>query len=223
MTAAAVMAAVPGEASTSLYLFACAEHAMSAPPDPERDATAATRALLLLIGTMQQREERLRDIINAQLQLLQAGVQRAGGDVGRVVESALPRLTQLSQQALASTLDPASKQFEHALQRANKTLQAATDDYAQAQKGLALKASRGMTLATAALGLAALIAAASAVYLLHNARQEVVRLQPQRTYYEAIGQADWVACGDGRLCARVETKGARYGQGGQYRRIELRR
>ena len=196
---------------------------MTTPSGPEREPTAATREVLLLIGTMQQREERLRDIINAQLQLLHASVQRAGGDVGRVVDSALPRLTQLSQQALASTLDPASKQFEQALQRASKTLQAATVEYAQAQKGLALKASRGMTLATAALGIAALIAAASAVYLLHNTRQEMARLQPQREYYEAMRQADWVPCGDARLCARVEPKGARYGEGGQYRRIELRR
>lgn len=196
---------------------------MNAPVRPDGEPTAATRELLLLIGAMQQREERLRGIINEQLQMLHAGVQRAGGDVGRVVESALPRLTQLSQQALTSTLDPASKQFEQALQRASTTLQAATGDYAQAQQRLTLKASRGMLLATAALGVAALIAAASAIYLLHNTRQELARLQPQRDYYKAMAKADLVPCGDGRLCARMESKGPRFGEGGQYRRVELRR
>lgn len=196
---------------------------MNTPQPPDRPSTDATRELLMLIGAMQQREERLRGIINEQLQMLHASVQRAGGDVGRVVESALPRLTQLSQQALANTLDPASKQFENALQRASQTLQAATGDYAQAQRRLVLKASRGMLLATAGLAVAALIAAASAIYLLHTTRQELARLHPQRDYLEAIAKADWVPCGDGRLCARVEPKGARYGEGGQYRRIEPRR
>lgn len=190
-----------------------------------RDASSPEQTikdLLILIGVMQQREERLRQVVNEQLQILHAGVQRAGGDVNRVVESAMPRLTQLSQQALASTLNPAAQKFEQTLQHANKTLQAATSSYVQAQQRLTLKASRGMFLATAALGLAALVAAGAGGYLLFHVRQEVARLQPQVEYLEAINRADWVPCGEGRLCARVEEKGQRYGARKDYSRIEVR-
>ena len=116
------------------------------------------RDLLVLIGLMQQREERMRDTVNQQMQALQVGVQRAGGEVNRVVESAMPRLSQLSQQALAGALDPAAQRLEQSVQNASRTLLAATQNYAQAQQQLAYKASRGMLLATVAVGLAGLLA-----------------------------------------------------------------
>ena len=180
------------------------------------------RDLLVLIGLMQQREERMRDTVNQQMQALQVGVQRAGGEVNRVVESAMPRLSQLSQQALAGALDPAAQRLEQSVQNASRTLLAATQNYAQAQQQLAYKASRGMLLATMAVGLAGLLAAAAGAWLLLHARQEVARLQPQIDYFQAINHADWVMCGEGRLCARVEERGQRYGADKGYRRIEIR-
>jgi hypothetical protein len=79
-----------------------------------------------------------------------------------------------------------------------------------------------MFFATVALGLAALIAAGGGAYLLFHARQEAARLQTQIQYMDAVNAADWIQCGEGRLCARVEENAQRYGQGRTYRRVKLR-
>lgn len=94
------------------------------------------KVLTTLVSSLQQREHNLRQFIVEQLQVLQSAVGSADYKVNRVVENALPRLTQLTNQALSQTLEPAAKQFNKEMAAADETLQQATRRYAQAQQSL---------------------------------------------------------------------------------------
>ncbi|MEN9201484.1 hypothetical protein QYG56_22450, partial [Xanthomonas euvesicatoria] len=61
----------------------------------------------LVVASMQQREQRLREVVAEQLQVVQHAASSADAKVNRVLENALPRLTQLTNQALTQTLEPA--------------------------------------------------------------------------------------------------------------------
>lgn len=98
--------------------------------------------LATLMSSTQQREQRLRDVVAEQLQLLQNAVSSADHKVNRVLENALPRLTQLTNQALGQTLEPAARRFNEEMVNADQTLQQATQRYKQAQHTLETR-SRG--------------------------------------------------------------------------------
>jgi hypothetical protein len=182
----------------------------------------ATKDLLVLIGLVQERESKLRSIINEQLQILHNGVQRAGQDVNRVVDGALPRLTQLSKQALDSSLGPAIERFSQNIHHANEALGQATGRYSAAQQALETRAVRRMHMATVALGVAAVIALGSGGWLLYNAKTEASRLRQEIHYLDLVNRADLAPCGDGRLCARVDEKGERFGPDKKYRQVAQR-
>ncbi|EGD07228.1 hypothetical protein XVE_4581, partial [Xanthomonas vesicatoria ATCC 35937] len=106
------------------------------------------KVLTTLVASMQQREQRLREVIAEQLQVLQHTASSADAKVTRVLDNALPRLTQLTNQALTQTLEPAAKRFNKEMATADETLQQATRRYAQAQQSLETKITRRMGIAS---------------------------------------------------------------------------
>ncbi|CTP83261.1 hypothetical protein A6R71_16715 [Xanthomonas translucens pv. arrhenatheri] len=183
------------------------------------------KAMAALIATMQVREQSLQDQISRQLQVLNGAVGNADRSVHRVVENALPRLTQLTQQALSVALDPAAERFDRTLTAANQTLQQATQRYAQAQQSLEATAMRRMWMGSIAMLAAAVMGLCSVGYVLYSAKATLAEAEQRRAeiaYLDRVARADLVPCGEDRLCADFEKKGQRYGNQGQYRVITLR-
>ncbi|MFS8371855.1 hypothetical protein JH314_16895 [Xanthomonas campestris] len=183
------------------------------------------KVLTTLVSSMQQREHNLRDLIAEQLQLLQSAVGSADSKVNRVLENALPRLTQLTNQALTQTLEPAAKRFNKEMATADETLQQATRRYAQAQQSLETRITRRMGIASATMlvaGVLGLGAVAYSVGIINEKRSELVQLRTSIDYWERVARADLAPCGEGRLCATFEKSGPRYGNQRQYRAVNLR-
>lgn len=181
--------------------------------------------LTTLMASMQQREQRLRDVVAEQLQVLQNAVGSADSKVNRVLENALPRLTQLTNQALTQTLEPAAKRFNKEMTTADETLQQATRRYAQAQQSLETKITRRMGLASATMLVAGVLGLGAVVYsvgIINEKRTELAKLRASIDYLDRVSRADLAPCGEGRLCATLEKNGPRYGNQRQYRAINLR-
>ncbi|MDO0789987.1 exonuclease VII small subunit [Xanthomonas arboricola] len=181
--------------------------------------------LTTLVASMQQREQRLREVVAEQLQVLQNAVGSADSKVNRVLENALPRLTQLTNQALTQTLEPAANRFNKEMAHADETLQQATRRYAQAQQSLETKITRRMGIASATMlvaGVLGLGAVAYSVGIINEKRTELAQLRASINYLDRVARADLAPCGEGRLCAKLEKNGARYGNQRQYRAINLR-
>ncbi|USJ01474.1 hypothetical protein MUG10_04540 [Xanthomonas prunicola] len=191
----------------------------------ERSMKESIQAMAALIGQLQRREQTLEDLVRQQLQLLQSAVHTADQRVTRVVESALPRLTQLSQQALKQTLEPAAERFNKQVTSADQTLQQATQRYAKAQHTLETKTTRRMWIASVALLVSGVLSAAVAGYAAYSTQAVIAEAEQRKAeiaFLELVTRADLVACGETRLCANVEKKSARYGRQGQYRVISER-
>ncbi|CAE6819535.1 hypothetical protein CFBP1159_33260 [Xanthomonas arboricola pv. corylina] len=183
------------------------------------------KVLTTLVSSLQQREHNLRQFIVEQLQVLQSAVGSADYKVNRVVENALPRLTQLTNQALSQTLEPAAKQFNKEMAAADETLQQATRRYAQAQQSLETRITRRMGVASATMlvaGILGLGAVAYSVGIIKEKRAELAQLRASIDYMDRVSRADIAPCGTGRLCATFEKNGPRYGNQRQYRTINLR-
>ncbi|WP_407460247.1 hypothetical protein ABFU26_12370 [Xanthomonas campestris pv. raphani] len=181
--------------------------------------------LTTLMASMQQREQRLRDVVAEQLQVLQNAVGSADSKVNRVLENALPRLTQLTNQALTQTLEPAAKRFNKEMTTADETVQQATRRYAQAQQSLETKITRRMGLASATMLVAGVLGLGAVVYsvgIINEKRTELAKLRASIDYLDRVSRADLAPCGEGRLCATLEKNGPRYGNQRQYRAINLR-
>ncbi|MBV6851483.1 hypothetical protein KWH43_20420 [Xanthomonas campestris pv. heliotropii] len=191
----------------------------------ERTLKESIQALAAMIGTLQRREHALDELVREQLQLLQRAVNSADQRVNRVVESALPRLTQLSNQALTQTLEPAAERFNKKMATAEQTVQQATQRYANAQHSLETTTTRRMWRASIALlvaGVISLVVAGYALYSTKTAAAEAAQLRAEITFLDRVARANLVACGKDRLCAEIDKKGPRYGDGGQYRVIATR-
>ncbi|WP_355582593.1 hypothetical protein [Xanthomonas cannabis] len=183
------------------------------------------KVLTTLVASMQQREQRLREVVAEQLQALQNSVGSADAKVNRVLDNALPRLTQLTNQALTQTLEPAAKRFSKEMAHADETLQQATRRYAQAQQSLETRITRRMGIASATMlvaGVLGLGAVAYSVGIINEKRSELVQLRTSIDYWERVARADLAPCGEGRLCATLEKNGPRYGNQRQYRAVNLR-
>ncbi|PPU72809.1 hypothetical protein XmelCFBP4644_08740 [Xanthomonas melonis] len=204
-------------------------HNTSAQPDAngsERTLKESTQAMAVMIGTLQRREKALEDLIREQLQLLQSAVNRADQRIDRVVESALPRLTQLSKQALTQTLEPAAERFNKKMATAEQTVQQATQRYAHARHSLETAITRRMWIASIALlvaGVLSVVVAGYALYSTKAAIAEAAQLRAEITFLDRVVRANLVACGKDRLCAEIDRKGPRYGDKGQYRVVAERR
>ncbi|MCC4598228.1 hypothetical protein NRY95_02655 [Xanthomonas campestris pv. phormiicola] len=201
---------------------------MPALPESETSNEAlqeTIKAMAALIATMQKREQSLQDQISRQLQVLHGAVGNADRSVNRVVENALPRLTQLTQQALSVALDPAAERFDRTLTAANQALQQATQRYAQAQQSLEAAAMRRMWMGSIAMLAAAVMGLCGVGYVLYSTKATLAEAEQRRAeiaYLDRVARADLVPCGEDRLCADFEKKGPRYGDHGQYRVITLR-
>ncbi|MCC4622717.1 hypothetical protein LL965_22790, partial [Xanthomonas cassavae CFBP 4642] len=126
----------------------------SALPDvngSERTLKESIQAMAVVIGTLQRREDALEALVREQLQLLRSAVNSADQRVNRVVENALPRLTQLSNQALTQTLEPAAERFNKKMATAEQAVQQATQRYVHAQHSLETTTTRRMWIASIAL------------------------------------------------------------------------
>lgn len=185
----------------------------------------AIDVMATLIATQQQAEQRLEDLVRQQLQLLQSAVTNADQRINRVLENALPRLTQLSHQALEQTLEPAAARFNKQMAAAGQTLQQATQRYAQAQRSLETTAQRRMWIGLFAMVVGAIMVVGGGSYAVIAAKPilaEAAQRRAEVAYLDRVIRANLVPCGKDRLCAEVEKKGARYGDRGQYRVIVLR-
>ncbi|MFA8589484.1 hypothetical protein [Xanthomonas campestris] len=183
------------------------------------------KVLTTLMASMQQREQRLRDVVAEQLQVLQNAAGSADSKVNRVLENALPRLTQLTNQALTQTLEPAAKRFNKEMATADETLQQATRRYAQAQQSLETRSTRRMWIASATMlvaGVLGLGAVAYSVGIINEKRSELVQIRTSIDYWERVARADLAPCGEGRICATFEKNGPRFGSQKQYRAVNLR-
>ncbi|CEH75879.1 conserved hypothetical protein [Xanthomonas citri pv. citri] len=137
----------------------------------------------------------------------------------------MPRLTQLTNQALTQTLEPAAKRFNKEMATADETLQQATRRYAQAQQSLETKITRRMGIASATMlvaGVLGLGAVAYSVGMITEKRTELAQLRASIDYLDRVSRADLAPCGEDRLCATLEKNGPRYGNQRQYRAINLR-
>ncbi|MEA9613025.1 hypothetical protein ACD584_21345 [Xanthomonas sp. NCPPB 2922] len=187
--------------------------------------TDSIKAMTAVIAAMQRREQALEDLVRHQMQLLQAAVNSADQRVNRVVENALPRLTQLSNQALTQTLEPAAERFNKKMANAEQAVQQATQRYAHAQHSLETTTTRRMWIASIALLVAGVISVVVAGYALYSTKAavaEAAQLRAEITFLDRVARANLVACSKDRLCAEIDKKGARYGDRGQYRLINLR-
>ncbi|MBV6884896.1 hypothetical protein [Xanthomonas euvesicatoria] len=183
------------------------------------------KVLTTLVASMQQREQRLREVVAEQLQVVQHAASSADAKVNRVLENALSRLTQLTNQALTQTLEPAAKRFNKEMATADETLQQATRRYAQAQQSLETKITRRMGIASATMlvaGVLGLGAVAYSVGMITEKRTELAQLRASIDYLDRVSRADLAPCGEDRLCATFEKNGPRYGNQRQYRAINLR-
>ncbi|MCC4620938.1 hypothetical protein LL965_12855 [Xanthomonas cassavae CFBP 4642] len=183
------------------------------------------KVLTTLVASMQQREQRLRDVVAEQLQVVQHAASSADAKVNRVLENALPRLTQLTNQALTQTLEPAAKRFNKEMATADETLQQATRRYAQAQQSLETRSTRRMWIASATMlvaGVLGLGAVAYSVDIINEKRSELVQLRTSIDYWERVARADLAPCGEGRICATLEKNSTRFGSQKQYRAVSLR-
>lgn len=198
---------------------------------PEDDGSesamkASIQAMSALIGQLQRREQVLEDLVRQQLQLLQNTASSADQRVTRVVENALPRLTQLSQQALTQTLQPAAERFNRQLVDADQTLEKATRRYAQAQHTLETTAMRRMWIGFVTVIVGSILCVGGAFYAVKSAQPvlaEAAQRRAEIAFLERVARANLVPCGEDRLCAELEKKGPRYGDRGQYRVVALRR
>ncbi|MBV6863814.1 hypothetical protein [Xanthomonas euvesicatoria] len=191
----------------------------------ERTLKESIQAMAAMIGTLQRREHALEELVREQLQLLQSAVNSADQRVNRVVENALPRLTQLSNQALTQTLEPAVERFSKKMANAEQVVQQATQRYVHAQHSLETTTTRRMWIASIALLAAGAISAVVAGYALYSTKAavaEAAQLRAEITFLDRVARANLVACGKDRLCAEIDKKGPRYGDGGQYRVIATR-
>lgn len=195
-----------------------------------RDTNASLRetvqAMSGVMAQMHRREQSLKDLINQQLQALHDAVNSADRNVQRVVESAMPRLTQLSQQALATSLEPATERFQQRLASSDQTLQQASDRYVQAQRSHETAAMRRMRLASIAMltaGLLGLGGAGVALYSAKSALAEASQRRKEIDYLDRVIRTDLVPCGEDRLCGNVDPQGTRYGDQKQYQVLELRK
>ncbi|RXD74284.1 hypothetical protein DB799_23685 [Xanthomonas perforans] len=183
------------------------------------------KVLTTLVASMQQREQRLREVVAEQLHVLQNAASNADAKVTRALDNALPRLTQLTNQALTQTLEPAAKRFNKEMATADETLQQATRRYAQAQQSLETRSTRRMWIASATMLLAGLLALGAVAYsvgIVTEKRTELAQLRASIDYLDRVSRADLAPCGEGRLCATLEKNGPRYGNQRQYRAINLR-
>ncbi|QJD69056.1 hypothetical protein HG421_16025 [Xanthomonas campestris pv. badrii] len=183
------------------------------------------QVLTTLVASMQKREQRLREVVAEQLQALQNAVGSADAKVNRVLDNALPSLTQLTNQALTQTLEPAAKRFNKEMAHADETLQQATRRYAQAQQSLETRITRRMWIASATMLVAGILGLGAVAYsfgIINEKRTELAQLRASIDYMDRISRADLAPCGEGRLCATLEKNGPRYGNQKQYRAVNLR-
>ena len=182
-------------------------------------------ALAVLIAQLQRRERALEEGLRQQLRQLQSAVGDTDRRVNHVVESALPRLTQLTQQGLSAALDPAAGRFERTLAATNEELQQATHRHARAQRSLESTVMRRMWIGAIAMMVAALMGLGAVAYAVHGARgtlAEADRRRAETAYLDRIARTKLIPCGEGRICAEFEKNSKRYGDRGQYRVITLR-
>ncbi|WP_010364009.1 hypothetical protein [Xanthomonas vasicola] len=193
--------------------------------DAQEAMRDSIQAMASLIGQLQRREQALEDLVRQQLQLLQQAANRADQRVTQVVQDALPRLTQLSNQALTQSLEPAVTRFNKKMVDADQTLEHATYRYAQAQQSLEAMVTRRMWIGLSVIIIGALLCVGGAAYALKAAQSglaEAAQRRAEIAYLDRVARADLAPCDANRLCAVVEKKTKQYGDKGQYRVIALR-
>ncbi|PPU75272.1 MULTISPECIES: hypothetical protein [Xanthomonas] len=174
----------------------------------------AVKAMAILLATMRQRDERLQELVQQQMQTLQYAIDDADQRIDQVVESALPQLVQASQQGL----DPALDQFDKTLAEAETSLQQTTQRFLQAQRSFETAAARRLWLASTAMLVAGAIGIAMAGYVVYTAMSLATETAHDRAEFvvpERVERTELVPCGNDRPCAAGEANAALQEQKGE--------
>ena len=115
------------------------------------------------------------------------------------------------------------EQFTRNVQHANAALEHTTHRYTSAQDTWQRRGMRRLHLASGVLLAGSLLIFATGIWLLWNAKTESARLGSEVAYLDRVNRADWVPCGEDRLCARIDAKAQSTGADRAYRVIALRR
>ncbi|WP_407460738.1 hypothetical protein ABFU26_01035 [Xanthomonas campestris pv. raphani] len=175
------------------------------------------RALGTLAATIEARDQRQHAALERDMAALRALAARNGDDINRLVGGAVPQLQQAWQQALDSSLAPAARRLDAVISRSGTALQAVETAHEALRRRWLTRA----WITCAGLIVATVLACASSVYLLTEARRDLTRYRLDAKVLQAVANSDVVICGD-RLCANVDARGPRSGERSQYRVVKPR-
>ena len=115
------------------------------------------------------------------------------------------------------------ERFTHNVQQANAALEHTTHRYASAQDAWQRRVMRRLRLAGGALLAGTLLMFATGIWLMWNAKTDSARLRSELAYLDRVNRADWVPCGENRLCARIDARAQPTGDDRDDRVIAIRR
>ncbi|MCL1560539.1 hypothetical protein [Xanthomonas nasturtii] len=183
----------------------------------EEELKDLARALGTLAATIEARDQRQHAALEREMAALRALFARNGDEIDRLVGGAVPQLQQAWQRALDSGLAPASRRLDAVISRSGTALQAVETAHEAPRRRWLTRA----WLTCAGLIVATVLACASSVYLLTEARQDLTRYRLDAKVLHAVANSDVVLCGD-RLCANIDLRGARSVERNQYRTVRPR-
>lgn len=142
--------------------------------------------------------------------------------VQQKVDDVLQVLSSQAASAVREGLGPPTDELQHRL----RTIAIDTDKTTRALRAAQADVASQRRLMWWGLGsvlvlcMISLVATYQSLYGFYHAR--MTQLKAKITYLEAVNKADVVRCGDGLLCARVDTQSPRYGDKKQYRVVAPR-
>lgn len=174
-----------------------------------------------LLESQQQENARLQQQLANAMATLQQATQRLEGGGQQFGQDALGVIRAQGGQALAQGAEQKLQQLNQGIERTAGRLEWA----GKVAGEQALTLSRAQTTmvwkSLFVLTAGALLALGGASVWAWTRKQEADRYRVDAELGRIISRADVVKCGDG-LCANVETKGKRYGDKDQYRRVKAR-
>lgn len=181
----------------------------------QHDIQGAARALATLIATIKEREARLVESVEREINVLRQVASQVDTRVAHALDGASQRITQQARQALDGALAPALKHVDQATVHTAKRLQDTAEALHVAERAWATRTTRLVLLTYGALLLASILPIAGITYMVRFYEDQMERHRVQAELMRAFNQADVVLCGE-RLCAKVEKDAKRVGQRGQY-------
>lgn len=174
----------------------------------EAALTEAAKAILLMIATMEQREQRMHQTVDKEVLSLREEMNKVRSEVSALVRGASAQIAGEAKQAIA----PVAASYDHAV--------TATTQLRSASKTVWLWFASG-----AALLLLSCVVSWAVVSLyrheLTDVKEQLQSYKSAATTLQAFYASDAVVCGD-RLCVNVDPNGQRFGDKHQYHQARPR-